>query len=209
MRVGGKYAINFLHLARAQAFGRVNAPDAFEQLLSAQDFVYACNASVEVVRDIEDGCVGVCELGVEGEQFAGYRQVVIVDLLNSRKDFDGTAGPDSPLAKQTTDHSQPDAIEVVDRQKVVDDVVVVARIDCDFTCAAAFRYSSHYVDGLVAVEGGDLDCYYVLDPGKLAPEGVAENATADGRLEIETDYGQDAGNSPGVGDELVFCFVPE
>src|SRR3546814_4737690 len=62
-----------LGLTRAEAFSRVEAPDAGQQALTVQDLVAAGDAAVEVVGDIEEGGVAVGDPGVQPEQLGRDR----------------------------------------------------------------------------------------------------------------------------------------
>src|SRR6185295_10270067 len=66
--ISGADAVDLLHLARAQAFVRVEAPDAVEQALAAEDFVAAGDYAVEVVGGVEDRGVAVGDLRLQREE---------------------------------------------------------------------------------------------------------------------------------------------
>src|SRR5207253_8351884 len=68
LRVGGADPIDFLHLAGTELFVRIEAPQALQQSLAAQDFVTAADHAVEVVGDVEDRRVAVGHGRVEREQ---------------------------------------------------------------------------------------------------------------------------------------------
>ena len=57
---------------------RIEAPDAFEQALPAQDFVAAGNDAVKIVGDVEDGGIAVGHLRVERQQI-GRRSIAFGD----------------------------------------------------------------------------------------------------------------------------------
>lgn len=59
MRVGGADAINLRKLAGAERFLLVEAPDALQQTLAAEDFVQAGDAAGETVRGVEEGGIAV------------------------------------------------------------------------------------------------------------------------------------------------------
>src|SRR6476620_1035261 len=54
VRIGSADAFDLFPRSRPQRFARVEAPDASEQPLAAQDFMAAGEDAVEVVGDIED-----------------------------------------------------------------------------------------------------------------------------------------------------------
>jgi hypothetical protein len=59
---------DFFGLSWAQGLVRVEAPDAFEQALTAQDFVATGNATGKVMGHIEQGAVAIGDLRIEGQQ---------------------------------------------------------------------------------------------------------------------------------------------
>jgi len=69
MRIGATNPVNFLALAGAERFLRVEAPDAFQQALLAQHFVEAGDAPGIVVRNIEQRGVGVGDFNGAAQQF--------------------------------------------------------------------------------------------------------------------------------------------
>ena len=106
--------------------------------------------------------------------------------------LDGAAGPDGPVAEKAADDAAFDLLAVdgkdVGREKVEDDVVVVAGIERDF--AAGFGDGADDIESLVAIEGSDFDGDDIFDFGELSPEFVRENAATDGGLQIEADDGE-------------------
>src|SRR5262249_56466789 len=72
VRVGRADAIDLLALPGSQRLARVEAPDAFEQSLPAQDFVAARDHAMKAVGRVEDRGVAVGHLRVERQEFSGY-----------------------------------------------------------------------------------------------------------------------------------------
>ena len=68
VRVGGAHAINLRKLAGAERFVFIEAPDAFEKALAAEDFVQAGDAACKAVRSVEEGGVAVGDFDAEAEQ---------------------------------------------------------------------------------------------------------------------------------------------
>lgn len=67
MRIGGMHAVDLLKLARTERFFGVEAPQAFEQALTAQDFMQTSDAAVETVRRVEEGGVAIGHLDAEAQ----------------------------------------------------------------------------------------------------------------------------------------------
>ena len=67
------HAVDLVPLALAEALGRVQAPDAFEQALAAQHLVAAGDAAMEIVGDVEEGRVAIRHPRVERQQSPGVR----------------------------------------------------------------------------------------------------------------------------------------
>jgi hypothetical protein len=203
--VGGVDAVDFFALAGGEGFVFVEAPDAFEEALAAEDLVEAGDAAGESVGGVEEGGIGVGDLHVEAEEVNGDG-IADAGELAGLKDLDGLLGPDAPVSEEATDDAAFDVtvadLEAEGGDEVGDDVVVVAGVEGDVV-AAGLGDGADDVEGLVAVEGGHLDGDDVLDLGEAAPEGVGEGAAADGGLEVEADDGQDVGDGAAVGDELV------
>lgn len=53
MRIGLIYAVNLFTLTRAESFIGVEAPDTFQQALSAQDFMQPGDTAGETIRRVE------------------------------------------------------------------------------------------------------------------------------------------------------------
>ena len=62
-------AVDFLHLARAQAFFGIETPDALHQPLPPQDFVAASNAAMEIVGDVKEGAVAIGDASLRTGRF--------------------------------------------------------------------------------------------------------------------------------------------
>src|SRR4051794_32452796 len=59
MGIGMIHTVDLGELAGAEGFVWVQAPDAFEQALSAQNFMQSGDAAFEAIGSIEEGSVGV------------------------------------------------------------------------------------------------------------------------------------------------------
>jgi len=64
MRVGAAHAVNLVTLPRAKRFFRIQAPNALEQSLPAQDFVKTRDATREAIGRIEERRIGVRHLNI-------------------------------------------------------------------------------------------------------------------------------------------------
>src|SRR5436190_848858 len=69
-------AVDLMHLARAQAFGGIEAPDAGHQALPAQDLVAACDAAMKIVGDVKEGTVAISDAGIECQEIGGHARFV-------------------------------------------------------------------------------------------------------------------------------------
>ena len=61
-------AVDLLHLAGAEAFMRIEAPQPLHQPLPPQDFMAAGDAAVEIIGDVEERAVAVGDAGIERQQ---------------------------------------------------------------------------------------------------------------------------------------------
>ena len=68
MRIGAADAVDFFELAGAEGFVLVEAPETFEQALTAEDFMQTGDAAAEDVRGVEEGRVAVGDLDAETQQ---------------------------------------------------------------------------------------------------------------------------------------------
>ena len=72
-RIVGEFTMLLIHavdlgrLPRPQALLRIQAPDAFEKALPSQHFVAAGDAAGKAIGNIEERCVAVGDLGVQGQ----------------------------------------------------------------------------------------------------------------------------------------------
>ena len=77
-------AVDLLDLARAQALGGIETPDALHQSLPPQDLVAAGDAAVEIVGDVEEGAVAVGDPGIERQQIGGHGVLAARGLARAR-----------------------------------------------------------------------------------------------------------------------------
>ena len=98
MRIRGADAINLRKLAGAERLVFIEAPDAFEQALAAEDFVEAGDAAGETVRGVEEGGIAVGDFVRESEHFRRNRFALALG-----EQFDGFLRPHGPVAEQSSD----------------------------------------------------------------------------------------------------------
>src|SRR5580693_4969567 len=95
MRISAIDAVNLVHLAGAERFVFVQAPEAVEQALPPQHFVQAGDAAAESIGSVEEGGVAIGDLGAELQQFGcGFGVAAALEA------FDRTPRPDRPMAEQ-------------------------------------------------------------------------------------------------------------
>src|SRR5262249_46068202 len=118
--------------------------------------------------------------------------------------FNGRARPDGPMAEKTADDAARYLLSVHQEYKggeqIHDDVVVLARIKgC---IATGFGDGANDVERVIAIEGSDFDRYDIFDFCKFAPETVGEDAAANGRLQVETNNGNDLRDGARVSEKF-------
>src|SRR5713226_10612202 len=122
-------AVDFLHLAGAEALGGIETPDTLEQSLPPQNLMTAGDAAVKIVGDVEERAVAVGNAGVERQEIRWHRVLVARGAAHLEL-LDGVFGPHRPMAEQATAEigSDGDApIAQIERQrKIEQDVFVFA-----------------------------------------------------------------------------------
>lgn len=197
MRTGRVNAVDLLKLARTERFVLVEAPDAFEQALAAQDFVQTGDAAAETVRRVEERRVAVGDLDAEAQQFRCG-----VSVAAFLQQFDRALRPHGPMTEQTADNAAFFACKSIRREEIGHDVVVVAGVERDII-TSGLDHGANDVDGLVAVERRDLDGDDVFDLREATPERVAQHASADAGLKIKAHDRQHLGHGAAVRDHVV------
>src|SRR5437899_2767113 len=79
MGIGAVDAINLFHLSWGKLFSGTQTPASGEQSLATQYLMNAGDAAVETVRRIEEGGVGIGDLG--GQRQGMSRPCIVFDLL--------------------------------------------------------------------------------------------------------------------------------
>src|SRR5439155_21050322 len=120
------YARQLAGLPFAQPLPRIEAPDALQQPLPAQDLVATGDAAVEVVRDIEQRAVAIRDLRIERQKL--WRHIARLDPgMNALEQLHGRARPYAPVTEQAAPDTQRDwrsvAQESERRQQVEHDVI--------------------------------------------------------------------------------------
>ena len=98
MRVGAIDAVNLRELAGAERFVFIEAPEAFQQALTAQHFMQTGDAAAEAVRGIEERGVAIGDLDAEAQQLR--RGIGIAAAL---KQLDRALRPHRPMTEQAAD----------------------------------------------------------------------------------------------------------
>ena len=204
MRVSAVDAVDFGELAGAEGFVLVEAPEAFEQALAAKDFMEAGDAAAEAVGGVEEGGVAVGDINTEAEEVGGG-----IGEAAALMQRDGFFSPDRPVTEEPARDAELNGAtvgsgEAEGREKVSDDGVIVSGVERDVV-TAGLGDRTNDVEGLVAVEGSDLDGDDVFDFNEATPEGIRQRATADAGLQVEADDGEHLGDGAAVVDEVVLA----
>src|SRR6266702_5310981 len=148
-------AVDLLHLARAEALGRIETPDSLEQALPPQDFMAAGDAAVKIIGDVEERAVAIGDAGIERQEI-GRHGVVAARGAAHLELLDGALGPYRPVAEQAAAErgAGSDAVVAqVERQgEIEQDVIVIAGIERDAIERAGGTNAAQDVEGAVAVE---------------------------------------------------------
>jgi hypothetical protein len=195
--VGGLDAGDFFGLAGGEGFAGIEAAGGGDETLLVQDVEDAGDAAVEVVSDVEDGTVGVGEFGISREP-RGIDLWLMLGGLEIAEEGGDAFGPDAPLSEESAGH----ALGMGPwGEEVADDVIVISGVEGD-VAASAIGDGADGVGGLVAIEGSELDGDESIDfIAQGSPKVVAEEASADGGLEVEADDGENGGDVTDVSDE--------
>src|SRR3954447_25015997 len=126
--------VDLADLAGAEAFGRIEAPDAFQQSLAPQHLVTAGDAAMEIVGDVEKRAVAVGDTGIERQQVVWNRTPALRGAAQLEL-FDRARGPHRPVSKEAaTDMGTGGdaAVAQIERQdKIEQDVIVIAGVERD------------------------------------------------------------------------------
>ena len=88
-------------------------------------------------------------------------------------------------------------------------MVIVAGIECDLTGASRVGDGSYHVDGLVTIEGCDLDGNNMFNFRELAPKFIRQNAAANGGLQVKAHYWNHGRYAPDVIKKRRNRFLPQ
>src|ERR1700704_2508476 len=200
-------AVDLLHLAVAEALGRIETPDSLKQSLPPQNFVTAGDAAVKIVGDVEERAVAIGDPGIERQEIRWHR-VLVTRGAAPLELLDRVCGPYRPVAEQAAAEigTRGDALVAqIERQREVEqDMVVIAGIERDAIERARGGYTAQDVERAVTIERRDLDGDDIVDSCKTPPEIRAENDAADRRLQIKADQRNFARHRLAMGDDLVF-----
>src|SRR5450759_3385108 len=197
---------NVLALPGRQPLRRVQTPDPRQQALASQHLVNAGNAARERVACVEDRAVGISERCGVAQPFAAEH--ASTRRAHAIEEAHRAARPQSPLAAQSADDMMRGGFATRNhrewREQIGDDAIVISRVERDIL-ATRIGDGAHDVERLVAVEWSNLDGPRALDPGELAPEIVAQRASAHCRLQIESEQWQHLRDGAAVADQLRFA----
>lgn len=120
--------------------------------------------------------------------------------------FNCLARPHCPLAEEPSCkspfHSATVDVESMRREKIEDDVIIVARVECD-VIAAGFGNGADHIKCAVSIKGGDLDRDHRREFREAPPKRIRQHASAGRGLEIETEDGQHISDRPAMIEEFV------
>ena len=118
---------------------RIQAPSALQQPLSAEHLMNARDAARKLMRGIEEGRIGIGNLDVARQPFLRER-LLFARLLDFLQQLHRFPGPDRPVTEQTANDRLGDRrsvhLESIGRQQIVDDVIVIPRIERNIVSAA-------------------------------------------------------------------------
>ena len=100
MRIGSADAIEFLALTGREFLVRIETPAPFEQALTPQYLMNARNASVKIVRGIEDGAIRIRDLLSQRQQSAGDRIGMLSARGRGEKRQSWSTPPNAPAGRR-------------------------------------------------------------------------------------------------------------
>src|SRR5690348_11418030 len=187
--MGAPNAVDLVRLTGRQLLAWVEAPDAAQQSLTAKYLVDSGDAAAEGVRHVKDGAVRIGERR-RLAQPPGADGIFLPGRLRTIEQLNGAARPHRELAQQAAiDPAHGSLTPTDDRkgcQEVHHDAVVVPGVEGDVV-AASLRDRAHDVERLIPTERSDLDRPDVGNLRELAPEGKAQNSSADRRLQVKAE----------------------
>ena len=171
---------------------RIKAAEAGQQSLTVQHVMNPRDATRKSVRGIEQRGVRFGNLRRLQEERRGNISTGS-GTLTFFQQFHRLLRPTGPMSEQATGkvqlHQSACGGELKLREQIEHDVVVVARVERDVARATGLGDRAHHVEGLIAVERGDLDAGNIRHLGKPSPEVGRKQAPARRRLEIESEHG--------------------
>jgi hypothetical protein len=105
------------------------------------------------------------------------------------------------VSEQSADETVIATAEVKGRYQICDDGVIVASVE-GHIAAAAVGESLNHIEGLIAIEWSDFDCYDAGDFKEALPESAAQLSATYGWLKVEANERQDGSEFAAVGEEL-------
>src|ERR1700722_1869447 len=199
-------AVDLLHLAGAEALGRIETPEPLHQTLPPQDFMTAGDAAVKIIGDIKKSAVAIGDAGIERQQVRRHGALAPRGPAHLKLP-DRPRTPYRPVAEQAATEINAGSnalVAQIERQREVEqDVVVIAGIERDAVERACGDNAAQHIERAVAVERRDLDGDHIVDGSETLPEIRAQNYATDRRLQIKPDQRNLASHRLAVGDDLV------
>src|SRR5580692_7841901 len=93
--------------------------------------------------------------------------------------------PHRPMSKQAAGEPKRLFAKLEPGEQVQDNVVVIARVESNLTCAAGCGYTPQNILGRIAIEGSNLNADHALDLGERAPKLKRKRLAANSRLKVK------------------------
>lgn len=103
LRIRGINPRDFLELAGAERFVGIQAPDAFEQSLAAQDFVQTGDAAGKMIGGVEERCVCIRDFETLAKKFRWNTPLSLCRCVALVEELHGFASPDGPMTEKAAD----------------------------------------------------------------------------------------------------------
>ena len=127
MRISGADAVKFLRLPRRQHFTFIQTPGRRQQALTPQQFIDARYAAGKIMGRIKNHGIGIRQFRIPCQPFRRYG-IRVAKFRNLFQHPDGGFCPHGPLPQKSADYSASHTVVTKGRQQIVDDVVVIARV---------------------------------------------------------------------------------
>src|SRR5690348_12966314 len=95
--------------------------------------------------------------------------------------------PHCPMSEQATSNPYGISTEIEESEQVIQNVVIVSGVKSDVLGAARLDKGAYHVERLITIKRCYLDCHYVVNLEKAAPELEGQRSSSDRGLQVETD----------------------